>query len=265
MGYCWSGAVPFSSLSSKLCLLSVSLRQRFIARHSFFAQEDYDRLRPLSYPCTDVFLICFSVVSPTSFANVKSKWWPEIQHHMPNTPFLIVGTKVDLRHDADTLANLQRKGYAPITQEQGLVHLCSLLIQAYCIPHCVLRTYFMSSRGDRFTFSSSDCANGQSFKALAKELGATAYCENSALTQTGLKATFDTAITAVLSAPAAKGSKKGAKGVSVRIYLLLIDIPQQKFDGSKLQSCSHAFIHLYVDILLTLCEAEARTATSCAP
>ena len=24
-------------------------------------QEDYDRLRPLSYPQTDVFLICFSV------------------------------------------------------------------------------------------------------------------------------------------------------------------------------------------------------------
>src|ERR1700731_4156250 len=41
-------------------------------------QEDYDRLRPLSYPQTDVFLICFSIVSPPSFDNVKSKWWPEI-------------------------------------------------------------------------------------------------------------------------------------------------------------------------------------------
>ena len=30
-------------------------------------QEDYDRLRPLSYPMTDVFLVCFSVVSPTSY------------------------------------------------------------------------------------------------------------------------------------------------------------------------------------------------------
>jgi small GTP-binding protein len=36
-------------------------------------QEDYDRLRPLSYPQTDVFLICFSIVSPASFDNVKSK------------------------------------------------------------------------------------------------------------------------------------------------------------------------------------------------
>lgn len=39
----------------------------------FIGQEDYDRLRPLSYPQTDVFLVCFSVVSPASFENVKEK------------------------------------------------------------------------------------------------------------------------------------------------------------------------------------------------
>ena len=39
----------------------------------FAGQEDYDRLRPLSYPQTDVFLVCFSVVSPASFENVKEK------------------------------------------------------------------------------------------------------------------------------------------------------------------------------------------------
>lgn len=36
-------------------------------------QEDYDRLRPLSYPQTDVFLVCFSLVSPPSFENVRTK------------------------------------------------------------------------------------------------------------------------------------------------------------------------------------------------
>lgn len=36
-------------------------------------QEDYDRLRPLSYPQTDVFLVCFSVVAPASFENIKEK------------------------------------------------------------------------------------------------------------------------------------------------------------------------------------------------
>lgn len=34
-------------------------------------QEDYDRLRPLSYPQTDVFLICFSVVSPSSVSSSR--------------------------------------------------------------------------------------------------------------------------------------------------------------------------------------------------
>ena len=36
-------------------------------------QEDYDRLRPLSYPQTDVFLVCFSLVSPPSYENVRTK------------------------------------------------------------------------------------------------------------------------------------------------------------------------------------------------
>uniref|UniRef100_A0A8C9DAH2 Cell division control protein 42 homolog n=1 Tax=Panthera leo TaxID=9689 RepID=A0A8C9DAH2_PANLE len=52
-------------------------------------QEDYDRLRPLSYPQTDVFLVCFSVVSPLSFGNLKEKWVPEVTHHCPQTPFLL--------------------------------------------------------------------------------------------------------------------------------------------------------------------------------
>ena len=56
-------------------------------------QEDYDRLRPLSYPQTDVFLVCFSVVNPSSYENVKEKWVPEILHHCQKTPFLLVGTQ----------------------------------------------------------------------------------------------------------------------------------------------------------------------------
>ena len=46
-------------------------------------QEDYDRLRPLSYPQTDVFLLCFSITNPTSFENVRTKWYPEIASHAP--------------------------------------------------------------------------------------------------------------------------------------------------------------------------------------
>ncbi|KAI9762166.1 MAG: Rho GTPase [Geoglossum simile] len=56
-------------------------------------QEDYDRLRPLCYPQTDVFLVAFLISSPASFENVCSKWVPEITHHCPGAPFLLVGVE----------------------------------------------------------------------------------------------------------------------------------------------------------------------------
>ena len=37
------------------------------------------RLRPLSYPTTDVFLVCFSLVNPASFENVRAKWYTEVK------------------------------------------------------------------------------------------------------------------------------------------------------------------------------------------
>jgi len=82
-------------------------------------QEDYDRLRPLSYPQTDVFLICFSIVSPHSFGNVKSKWWHGIQHYAPGVPLILVGTKADLRNDEATVSQLASKGLRVITQEEA--------------------------------------------------------------------------------------------------------------------------------------------------
>ena len=42
-------------------------------------QEDYDRLRPLSYPDTDVILMCFSIDSPDSLENIPEKWTPEVK------------------------------------------------------------------------------------------------------------------------------------------------------------------------------------------
>ncbi|KAI7688399.1 Ras-related C3 botulinum toxin substrate 1 [Sarcoptes scabiei] len=83
-------------------------------------QEDYDRLRPLSYPQTDVFLICFSLVNPASFENVRAKWFPEISNHCANTPIILVGTKLDLREDPRTLEKLKERKLHPITYPQGL-------------------------------------------------------------------------------------------------------------------------------------------------
>jgi len=72
-------------------------------------QEEYDRLRALCYPQTDVFLICYSVVSPDSFENVKTRWFPELKHHCPGTPCILVGTKSDLKKDSKYSGSLVSK------------------------------------------------------------------------------------------------------------------------------------------------------------
>merc|ERR1712137_1068227 len=82
-------------------------------------QEGYARIRTLSYPKTDIFILCFSVVNHPSFINVKDRWYVEIKHHCPNVPMLIIGTKSDLRTDENTLENLKKENKAPITEDEA--------------------------------------------------------------------------------------------------------------------------------------------------
>jgi len=82
-------------------------------------QEEYDRLRPLSYANANVFLVCFSVTNPVSFENVTTKWYPEVIHFCPEVPQILVGTKLDLRSDSGTLEKLKSNGQNPITMDQG--------------------------------------------------------------------------------------------------------------------------------------------------
>ena len=56
-------------------------------------QEDYDRLRPLSYPDTDVIVMCFSIDAPDTLENIPEKWTPEIRHFCPTVPIILVGNK----------------------------------------------------------------------------------------------------------------------------------------------------------------------------
>ena len=76
-------------------------------------------MRPLSYPQTDVFLVCFSVTSPASFENVREKWFPEVHHHCPGVPCLIVGTQVDLRDDAGVRDKLAKQKMQPVQKADG--------------------------------------------------------------------------------------------------------------------------------------------------
>ncbi|XP_042068228.1 rac-like GTP-binding protein ARAC7 [Salvia splendens] len=62
-------------------------------------QEDYSRLRPLSYRGADIFVLAFSLISRASYENVLKKWMPELRRFAPNVPIVLVGTKLDLRDD----------------------------------------------------------------------------------------------------------------------------------------------------------------------
>ncbi|KAK7039540.1 small GTPase Cdc42 [Favolaschia claudopus] len=81
--------------------------------------EDYDRLRPLSYPLTDIFLICFAVTSHIGFLNIRDRWVPEVRHYCPNVPFLVVGTQIDLREDPTVLARLAERKLRVVDTEEG--------------------------------------------------------------------------------------------------------------------------------------------------
>lgn len=95
-------------------------------------QEDYDRLRPLSYPDTDVVLIAFSVDSPDSLNNVYDKWIQEVKHFCPNVPVLLVALKRDLRNDPATIQRLQqREGRGPVSTEEGQKAARELQCDAY--------------------------------------------------------------------------------------------------------------------------------------
>merc|ERR1712207_113986 len=59
--------------------------------------EDFDRLRPLIYRDTNIFLVCFAVNDRASAENVRNKWIPELAHHRPGISYILCGMKSDLR------------------------------------------------------------------------------------------------------------------------------------------------------------------------
>ncbi|KAH9662624.1 Rac-like GTP-binding protein ARAC1 [Citrus sinensis] len=80
-------------------------------------QEDYNRLRPLSYRGADVFILAFSLISKASYENVSKKWIPELKHYAPGVPIILVGTKLDLRDDKQFF--IDHPGAVPISTAQG--------------------------------------------------------------------------------------------------------------------------------------------------
>jgi Ras-related C3 botulinum toxin substrate 1 len=90
-----------------------------IELHDTVSRGDYDEIRPKQYPGTNLILICFAVISPASYRNVKLRWIPEVEIYQPRAPILLVGLKQDLREDRDTLQKLTEKGEIAITKQMG--------------------------------------------------------------------------------------------------------------------------------------------------
>ncbi len=81
-------------------------------------QEEYDRLRPLSYPDTDVLLLCFAINNGISLENIVDNWVPEVSLFCPGVPLILVGLKSDLRSTTEQATGGQVKRF--VTNEEAL-------------------------------------------------------------------------------------------------------------------------------------------------
>jgi len=91
-------------------------------------QEDYAALRQRMYQNTDIFILCFSTVHMDSFDNLKHKWIIELKEKAPETPFILVGTKTDLR---DKCEKENDKSVEIISAKKGQRRAKELKAQSY--------------------------------------------------------------------------------------------------------------------------------------
>ena len=118
--------------------IEVDSKQVELALWDTAGQEDYDRLRPLSYPDTDVILMCYSIDSPDSLENIPEKWTPEVRHFCPNVPIVLVGNKKDLRNDENTRRQLAKNKQETVKPEEG--RAMAEKIGAYAFLECSAKT-----------------------------------------------------------------------------------------------------------------------------
>ena len=82
-------------------------------------QEEMSDVRKLGYGLTDCFIMCYNVVNKESFINIKARWVPELEKHCKGTPFILVGTQIDRRTDAEAVERLKQQKEQPYTYEDG--------------------------------------------------------------------------------------------------------------------------------------------------
>ncbi|XP_036616145.1 transforming protein RhoA-like isoform X1 [Trichosurus vulpecula] len=118
--------------------INVDGKQVELALWDTAGQEDYDRLRPLSYPDTDVILMCFSVDRPDKLGSIREKWTPEAKHFCPSVPIILIGNKKDLRNDEHRRRKLAEMKQEPVKPEEG--RDMANRIGAFCYMECSAKT-----------------------------------------------------------------------------------------------------------------------------
>ncbi|XP_038228997.1 rho-related GTP-binding protein RhoF isoform X1 [Dermochelys coriacea] len=118
--------------------ITVDNKEVILNLYDTAGQEDYDRLRPLSYQNTNMVLICYDVMNPASYDNVLIKWYPEVSHFCRGVPLILIGCKTDLRKDKEHLRKLMSSEQEPITYTQGEATCQQMKAQAYleCSAKC---------------------------------------------------------------------------------------------------------------------------------
>ncbi|XP_030828498.1 rho-related GTP-binding protein RhoA-A-like [Strongylocentrotus purpuratus] len=117
-------------------------------------------MRSLSYPDTDVILMCFDIYRPGTLVNIWEKWTPEVKHFCPNVPIILVGNKKDLRNDDNTKMELQQTKQTPVTYDEG--HQMAVKINAAKYMECSAKT----NDGVREVFETATRAALQSIESI---------------------------------------------------------------------------------------------------
>merc|ERR1712098_260803 len=76
-------------------------------------QEEYENIRKLTYPNTDIFLLCYSTVDRVSFENLRVKWLQELKAQQPGALKLLVGTMADRKQDKSASLPANRRASPP--------------------------------------------------------------------------------------------------------------------------------------------------------
>lgn len=133
-------------------------------------QEEFDRLRALSYSDTHCIMLCFSIDSPDSLENVQLKWVGEIADHCEGVKLVLVALKCDLRNQEEEAQVREDELFNPYSQNSG--------------PYAQQKRLISYDEG----------------LAVAKKVGALRYLECSAKKNRGVNEAFSEAARCALNA-----------------------------------------------------------------